>query len=358
MRSTRAGARPLCTQTLYAECEREPLVDECAEGLHNCDVNAVCADQPSGFICKCKPGFEGDGVTCTPVPCPLNASGAPKCACDPGFSGSLSFDPVSNAWTGECAQIQCLCPRGYSPTPGADACVREVSVPAVNNGTSFNVCKAAGSTAYGWGGALYADTDGDTTNDSVSDPYWGVSGSTTLGRLNSVGIWACAAGVSTAGSQPVGEWIGFSRCLDLPAGGDYLVGIAGDNRVRLKVDGLLAFELDSPATTNFNYWHVRRVSLTSGVHVLELFGKNDGSIAAFGAEISGPFPAGSLRDEGAQKLADYAGNIVFSTLDMVGGRFDLGESSGWECPDPAQTLNTCAAIPVCSSLEYVECLIR
>ena len=348
--------RPVCTQTLYEECGRELPVDECADGSSGCDVNAVCVDQPVGFLCKCKLGFEGDGVSCTPVPCPANASGAPKCACDPGFSGVLSFDAAANSWAGECLPVECQCPRGYVPTPEGDACVQEVSVPAVNQGAMLEVCKAPGSTAYGWAGALFEDSDGDTTNDRVMDPYWGVSGSTTQGRLNSVGIWACQSGGGGA-MVPVNEWIGFSRCLDLPSAGDYLVGIAGDNRVRFKVDGQVVFELDSPATSNFNYWHVRRVSLSSGVHVVELFGKNDGSVAAFGAEISGPFPVGSLADEGARRLADYAGNILFSTEEMQGGRFDLGESSGWSCPE-GQALNLCADVPVCSSLSYVGCVSR
>ena len=39
--------------------------DECTTGTHNCDSNAVCVDSNGGFSCMCKPGFDGDGVTCT-----------------------------------------------------------------------------------------------------------------------------------------------------------------------------------------------------------------------------------------------------------------------------------------------------
>lgn len=38
--------------------------NECAQQTHNCDQNADCTDLPTGFTCKCKEGFEGDGLTC------------------------------------------------------------------------------------------------------------------------------------------------------------------------------------------------------------------------------------------------------------------------------------------------------
>jgi hypothetical protein len=222
---------------------------------------------------------------------------------------------------------------------------------------NYPVCDANGNTAYGWAGALYEDTDGNPDNDRVRDPYWGVGNSTTEGRLNTVGIWACDERTGNVGSLPVGEWIGFSYCLDIEVGGDYLIGIAGDNRVRFKVDGELEFELNNGQGSSFNYWHIRKISLTSGIHVIELLGKNDGSVAAFGAEISGPFPQGSLDTELDQQQADYANNIIFTTQDMVGQTFDIGENSGWTCPEETQTLNTCGGgTPTCTEIEYIECL--
>lgn len=43
-------------------------INECSTGLHNCDVNAFCTNLPGSFECNCRPGFEGDGVECTPLP--------------------------------------------------------------------------------------------------------------------------------------------------------------------------------------------------------------------------------------------------------------------------------------------------
>jgi hypothetical protein len=44
-----------------------PAIDECAMGLDNCSADADCTDTPGGFTCACRPGFTGDGTTCTRV---------------------------------------------------------------------------------------------------------------------------------------------------------------------------------------------------------------------------------------------------------------------------------------------------
>ena len=39
-------------------------LDECAEGTHNCDVNAECNNTLGSYNCKCKDGFRGNGTNC------------------------------------------------------------------------------------------------------------------------------------------------------------------------------------------------------------------------------------------------------------------------------------------------------
>ncbi|XP_027055606.1 protein crumbs-like [Pocillopora damicornis] len=39
-------------------------VDECAEGSHECSVDAVCNNTKGSYKCTCKPGYHGDGLTC------------------------------------------------------------------------------------------------------------------------------------------------------------------------------------------------------------------------------------------------------------------------------------------------------
>lgn len=40
-------------------------INECTEGLPGCHVNAECIKNEGSYKCKCKDGFDGDGITCT-----------------------------------------------------------------------------------------------------------------------------------------------------------------------------------------------------------------------------------------------------------------------------------------------------
>lgn len=44
------------------------VVDECALGLDDCDVNATCTDTDDSFVCACVDGYSGDGRRCVPGP--------------------------------------------------------------------------------------------------------------------------------------------------------------------------------------------------------------------------------------------------------------------------------------------------
>ncbi len=261
---------------------------------------------------------------------------------------STSGDSAPDSGQDTVVVHECECPDDFSPTPDGDACVRQVSVAATYNGATIDVCKGTKNAVYGKFGALYPGGRNDKNN------YWGDDDGDTDGRLNEVGIWACDGGSSTAGEAPVGEWIGFSACLDVVTAGDYIVGIAADNQVRLVVDGVEIFTDTSGTTRAFNYWFLQAAALTSGTHQVELFGKNDGSIASFGAEIAGPFPAGSLADDSTMAAADYEGSVVFTTADRIGGFFELGDSSGWSCPE-GYALDECGAEPMCTETEYAAC---
>jgi len=39
-------------------------INECALGTHNCDSNAICTNTPGSYTCACKIGYSGDGFTC------------------------------------------------------------------------------------------------------------------------------------------------------------------------------------------------------------------------------------------------------------------------------------------------------
>jgi len=243
----------------------------------------------------------------------------------------------------------CECPEGFEPTPAGEICQRRVEEPPVEVGAPVEVCAIEPYFAYGNFGARYPD------GASVQSEWWGLNDGSALGRLNEVGVWGCESeGSTVAGSDPIGEWIGFAVCLELEEAGDYLVGVGADNRIRFHADGDLIFEEDTGSTQAFNYWWMQGVSFTSGVHILEFEGMNDGSIAGMAAEIAGPFDAGSLVDDASMIAADYEGSLLWSTADAVGAAFDLG-SAGWVCPD-GTVYAACDEEPACVRVESVPCL--
>jgi hypothetical protein len=42
-------------------------IDECEAGMADCSADGLCTNAPGTFSCACKPGFAGDGRTCTRV---------------------------------------------------------------------------------------------------------------------------------------------------------------------------------------------------------------------------------------------------------------------------------------------------
>ncbi|APR83111.1 Hypothetical protein A7982_08460 [Minicystis rosea] len=281
------------------------------------------------------------------------------CGCNgDGGAGGAATTSSSSSGTGGTPITKCQCPEGYTVTPAGDACFKESQVDPTQHATVYNVCQVDQNKVYGKFGAHVEPGGTAPGGTSEMNSYWGDGSAAPLdGRLNDVGIWACDGTSSTAGTEPLDEWIGFAVCLPIAVSGEYILGIAGDNQVRLDVDGTSVYSDTSSSTLAFNYWHLLPIHLTSGTHIIELRGRNDGQIAAFGAEISGPFAAGALTTDAAVlDETAYAANLLWSTGNLPAGTtFQLGENSGWQCPDQT-VLDLCADKPVCKHIEYVSCV--
>ena len=85
-----------------ASVSGESVSDPLDCGNMVCDINAVCISDPADSYCECLPRFEGDGESCRPQACPINASNAPNCQCDGGYSGDLVYDLGTRMWLGQC----------------------------------------------------------------------------------------------------------------------------------------------------------------------------------------------------------------------------------------------------------------
>lgn len=265
-----------------------------------------------------------------------------------------------------CDDEDMVCPSGFTLTPEGDRCVKTDTVSASTADTVYDVNKADRDESFGKNGARFHEDitnlpkplddnsgNNEILDDSgnavqveaiVSNPLWG-TGSTNTGRLNEVGVWTDQSG------SPTGEWIGFSYCLDIPESGVYSVGMAADNKCRFRVNDDLIATLDDGTTFAFDYWFVFPYHFGSGINIIEMEGLNVSAGAAFGAEI---YSADTETLSGLTSESELSGYTIFSTSEIVGGVFELGDDSGFSCPS-GYTLDTCSSgTPVCTKIEETE----
>uniref|UniRef100_A0A7N8X3N3 Signal peptide, CUB and EGF-like domain-containing protein 2 n=1 Tax=Mastacembelus armatus TaxID=205130 RepID=A0A7N8X3N3_9TELE len=126
-----------------------PDVDECAEALDNCSIDAICQNTLKSYKCICKSGYKGDGKHCEDVDecateynggcvheC-INIPGNYRCTCYDGFRlahdghNCLDVDECSEG-NGGCQQIcvnmmgsyECRCREGFLLSDNQHTCIQ------------------------------------------------------------------------------------------------------------------------------------------------------------------------------------------------------------------------------------------
>lgn len=299
----------------------------------------------------------------------------------------------------------CLnCPPGYILQEGD--CIQEQILPAVYTGGLLEVQAGARSSGYGsFGLRLYPDISGyvfplygngvtvpgytvrDNNGAGVAIPpllgawgspllsnLWGMydTGSgcpatgSTDGRLNTVGVWTTPAAVNDY--PPYDTPICFEFCVTIDTPKQYLIGIAGDNKVEISINGIQTVFLDAPngtITVPFFYWHVFPYTFsTPGQYTIKVCGINlqnftpdpQPTVANFGAEIYDidlatfqatlTTPATAPPNCGNVPL-DLEPYIIFSTRDYIGQSIADPDNPGvWSCPE-GSILDECNGVPQC-----------
>ena len=259
---------------------------------------------------------------------------------------------------------ECKCPSDYTLLSDDTTCQKIATTGATVNNIGSIITRGNQSTNYGQYGAYFfpsiqnnealpyfydglgqylIDASGGTiTATSIvnTGTFWVGSASTSNGRLNNVGLSASST-----------EYVGFSKCLDLTESGVYYVGIASDNFCRLKVNGVTYLNLSGGGVSeNFKIWTVIPFTLEAGLNIIEMEGSNvPTTITSFGCEIYKPT---NLQTLTASTTTGTTG-LIFSSLDKVGGYYDLGNSIGYSCPS-GYSLNTCGEIN-CVSIARTGC---
>ncbi len=266
------------------------------------------------------------------------------------------------------------CPEGF--TLIGDMCQQISSTSYTINETVYQTAKADGNVAYGDKGMriyqpidnyifpLRSDVLGNLFDDGgtgiavtknaaspVTSSPWDNDGGIVKGRLNYSGVWTglCGPCAPFEVSLPNFEWIGFSRCITVPETKIYSIGFSADNNMRLSINGVKVVECLNGGSELFKYWNVVPFTLSQGENIIELEARNQGGVAAFGAEIYNADAATLIGLGSPAALEPY---ILFSTKDGMGQNFDIGENSGFTCPG-GYAYDACTPAE-CTSIEYIE----
>ncbi|XP_061296833.1 signal peptide, CUB and EGF-like domain-containing protein 2 isoform X8 [Bos javanicus] len=123
-------------------------VDECAQGLDDCHINALCENTPTSYKCSCRPGYQGEGRQCEDIDecenelnggcvhdC-LNIPGNYRCTCFDGFM--LAHDGHNCLDVDECLEnnggcqhtclnvmgsYECRCQEGFFLSDNQHTCI-------------------------------------------------------------------------------------------------------------------------------------------------------------------------------------------------------------------------------------------
>ncbi|XP_040183817.1 signal peptide, CUB and EGF-like domain-containing protein 2 isoform X3 [Rana temporaria] len=113
---------PVCTSP-HPAARTHNSVDECALGLDDCHIDAICQDTPTSYKCICKTGYKGDGKACEDID-----------ECDNEYNGDCVH---------ECTNIpgnyRCTCYDGFQLANDGHNC-RDVNECLSNNGGCQQTC--------------------------------------------------------------------------------------------------------------------------------------------------------------------------------------------------------------------------
>ncbi len=263
----------------------------------------------------------------------------------------FGFDGDQNGYAMDVTVTDCIevcpdgrfpaeCPEGFVATDDR-TCELQAQEPAVANGEFLQVCRGPVVGTYGQNGVLLP---GGTV---IGGGFFGDGADGS--RLNTAGVWACGPDGQTAMQPPINEAIGFATCFQLDEPGEYVVGLGGDDNIVASLDGQEIFRQN----VAYQSWYLVPTVLSGGTHIITLEGVNGGGAGGFAAEIYGPFPPGSTADDATMAGLDYGDNVVFTSLDQVGGEFNTGTNSGYSCPE-GLALDLCGAEPQCTRFERLD----
>ena len=251
------------------------------------------------------------------------------------------------------------CPTGYTLSADGSYCQQVNITPATAPTNSENTIASPYFNYGAYGSLIYnagynLNGVGNYVKIPSSNTFWiNFNQSTTSGPNNRTALWA-------PGTPGAGQQVGFTVCINAPTAGTYYIGCFADNYVQISVDGVDKVVMDKTAMGNafqatypgigdsctFYFWHIYPVVLTSGSHIINIIGHNDGGPAGFGTEI---YNATSTDLQGAVSYSNLGSKLIFSTKDYIGQPIQIGTGGlGYTCATGGLVL--CDGSPYCKQV--------
>lgn len=297
--------------------------------------------------------------------------------------GTLAFAPAQSSCTGG------SCAPGFTLSPDGTQCQQTVSTPATPpSGPQIQAVAAVNGAYCDFGATVYqpgyASNGTGTIQQRIDSVPWNnIPNDLISGALNRCGVWG-------ATPVPDNQPIGFSIPVFFATTKALLVAIAGDNKVKIAVDGVTIVDQDPAAMAvsigtqfplyagqgvalAFKMWHVYPVLLQAGNHYIGLEGVNFGAAAGFGAEIYDNTVAELVAAQLAPAYISNPGtfpntsnhyanlNLIFSSRAARGLFFTSGINNAYSCApgtgglDPTQIPPQCVlinSVPATANAEH------
>lgn len=196
-----------------AGLEMDAAPSPCVEGAAECDPNATCMVDGSGYACVCDAGYTGDGRTCQPDECALGTDD-----CDPAASCTDRPDG-----------FDCACDGAF--VGDGRVCTGQYSV--IDAGAGHACAIRVDGTLWCWGANEFGEIGNDDDHFVVSPVQVGVENDWTAvsaGQDHTCGIrapgtlWCWGNGYDGRLGSDVPMW---KRPLQVGLAGDWIAVAAG-----------------------------------------------------------------------------------------------------------------------------------
>ena len=149
--------------------------------------------------------------------------------------------------------------------------------------------------------------------------------SNTPNWFEDVGIWASGA--------TDGEWYGFTQCVDIPTTKTYYIAFAGNNAIRIKLNGELLVEMNlgDGLYETLTYANIVPITLSAGTNIFYVEALNYSGNGGMALDIYDTDLATLTAVTTPAQLADLT---IFSTASKLGQDFETGtvSASTFSCP--------------------------